>query len=215
MRVAMTNHEFKHGGLVFSISTTDDARLLLSAGGDALNLWNLETKERVWCAENIGIGNHIAAAISADGKAIVSVGEDYLLRVWTPNDLPPCELSLPDYMNNTVHFVPGQDKVVVGNGYGRVYSVDLNSRDVQLLHAEHEIWISSLRVTPDGRFVASTSSENCVGRVYDLHSECLVFEDVLRGGAFPAVDVSPNGEIVFVSPDGAPMVLSCRPVNTA
>ena len=70
-----------------------------------------------------------------------------------------------------------------------------------LFRSEHEDWIRQLRVSPDSRFVLSTS-QNGVGRVFDLRRNTLVGRADLDGRTVLALDVTLAGEIVAVAPGG-------------
>jgi WD40 repeat protein len=114
--------------------------------------------------------------------------------------------SLPDDYGCAVEWVPdpagaAERRVVVATAYGRAHLVDVATGATRLLHAEHEDWVRQLRVSPDGRYVAS-ASQNGVGRVFDLHAGTAVAQDALRGRAVAALDATPAGEVVALDADG-------------
>jgi WD40 repeat protein len=82
--------------------------------------------------------------------------------------------------------------IAVATAYGRVLIVDVGSGAVRVLHAEHEDWVRQLRVTPDGRYVAS-SSQNGIGRVFDLQRDTLVGRADRDGRIVLAIDRRDRG----------------------
>lgn len=196
--------ELDHGGFVFALSATADGRMLLSAGGNMLNVWDTIGADNVRRMQ-VASGTHTFAAISPAGDRIVSVGEDRLLHLYSLADDSTGSFELSDDNASVVEFMPDGRRVVVGNAYGRVSLVDLECAQEKFLHAAHEDWIRTLRVSPHGRYVAS-ASQNCVGRVYDLELEGLAFNEALAGRVLPAVEISPEGEILFVDYDGQPFI---------
>jgi WD40 repeat protein len=197
----------EHGKLVFSLSTPAAADRLLVAGGDARTvLWDLDTIRETWSGDAEGTGVHWFAAIDGRGQRVALVGEDDLLHLWWPGPDDVVTWTLPDDAGCGVEWVPTpgdapERSVVVATAYGRVHLVDVDTGDHRTLHSDHEDWIRQLRVSPDGRYVASTS-QNGVGRVFDLRHGRLVAQGELVDRVVAALDITPDGDIVAVDPAG-------------
>lgn len=92
-------------------------------------------------------------------------------------------------------------RVAVATPYGRVHVVDVATGESRTLHGDHEDWIRQLRVSSDGRQVASTS-QNGTGRVFDLHHGRLVARRQLADHVVASLDITPDGDAVAVEPHG-------------
>lgn len=161
-------------------------------------------------------GTHTAGvasvAFSPDGAKLASVGGDGSLKVWSVGD----NLSLSLLVKfdgqvvpgsstgfaplSTVAFGPdGRFVVAAGaDGVVRVWDVQLKT-EARGLRA-HTDWVTSVAVSPDGRFVASVSAEkDNTLRVFEMPT----LESVSASGghvrAVNAVAFSPNGRFVVTA----------------
>ncbi len=100
-----------------------------------------------------------------------------------------------------VQLLRNGETAIVGTAYGEVFRVELSSGRVRRLHAQHEDWIRSLRVTPNGRHVISASQQG-VCRAYDLAADRLVHTPQLARHPVAAVDVLDEHTAVLALCDG-------------
>ena len=91
---------------------------------------------------------------------------------------------------------------MVATAYGRIYLLDTETGGSRLLYESHEDWIRCLRVSSDGRLVAS-SSQNATACVYDLEADQPLADVELAGRLVPAVDFDERDEVVLADMDGA------------
>ncbi len=75
--VAMTGHAFQ----INAVAVSPDGLLALSASGDGLRLWEIESGRELRTISGVGRGFN-SVAICADGKTALSGGVDKTLRVW-------------------------------------------------------------------------------------------------------------------------------------
>lgn len=192
-----------HRGLVFSLAYAPMARRLVSAGADCLRLWDLDAGASCWQHEGIGSGAHTMADITADAAHIVSVGEDATLRIFDVADEARSVrlIALETDLCCAIRLLPSGVTAIIGTAYGELFRVELSSGRARRLHAQHEDWIRSLRVTPDGRYVISASQQG-ICRAYDLAAECLVHTKQLARHAVAAVDVQGTHTAVLALCDG-------------
>lgn len=195
-----------YGSLAFSLSVSVAADRLLVTGGDRMAVWDIDAPEESWADDAEGTGSHSFGAIDAAGRRIAAVGEDELLRIVWPGQADVVAWTLPDDCSCGVEWVPlpggGPERsVAVATPYGRVRVVDVATGDCRTLHGDHEDWIRQLRVSPDGRYVASTS-QNGIGRVFDLHHGRPVAQNELVGRVVAALDITPDGDLVALSSTG-------------
>jgi WD40 repeat protein len=195
-----------HGGEAFSLSAPAAGDRLVVAGGGRTAVWDLAAGREAGADERGD--THGFAAVDAAGTRLAVVGESdrLTIRCLPPGDGTATVWELPDDYGCAVEWVPdpagtAEHQVVVATAHGRLHLVEAATGAARLLHAGHEDWVRQLRVSPDGRHVASTS-QNGVGRVFDLHEGTLVGQDALRGRAVAALDVTPTGEIVALDTGG-------------
>jgi WD40 repeat protein len=162
-----------HRGLVFSLAYAPGVRRLVSAGSDRVVLWDLESGASCWLRESIGSGVHTMADATADATRIVSVGEDAVLRIFDVDGDTVRLIPLPTDLCCAIALLNDGATAIVGTAYGELLHVELASACVRRLHAEHEDWIRSLCVTPDGRYAISASQQG-VCRAYDLVEDRVV-----------------------------------------
>lgn len=187
---------FEHGGFVFAVAASEDGSRLLSAGEDAVCIWDVAAQRRVLHVNAIGGGFHLVADLASDG-GFVAAGEDSVLRSFAADGAPTAKLSLARSPTSAVRIVPGGRHVAVADGAGGVSLIDLASGAAELLHRAHEDWIRRVQVTPDGRCVVS-DSQNGICRIYDLARRRLLDIPALRRPV-PVAAVGPRSEIVAVT----------------
>ncbi|MEM7219473.1 MAG: WD40 repeat domain-containing protein [Pseudomonadota bacterium] len=194
------------GPYVFSLraSRADElqAARVLAIGGDAWALWSLDDAGPVESARvaNIGTGEHSHGDLSADGKRVIVGGEhDGRLRLFAADGQALGEVRVPDRYAplSDLCFTPTGDAAIVASASGCIARVDLQTAEFQELHREHEDWIRAVRVSPDGRFVASVS-QNFRLRVFDLQANRL---RVLPARPIDAAAFTPDGRLLGVTGD--------------
>lgn len=190
-----------HRGQVFSLSQPDDSSRLLSAGDDHFILWDLNSGKEVLVVSDIGSGNHTLAAISADGRTIVSVGEDALLRVWREEKIMN-EIALPFQDASAVTLTPDGGWAIVGSNDGAVGKVDLKSSDYVYLHDRHDSWIRQVLLMND---VVLSCSQNGIAVTHHLKSGEAV---LLKADPVAAVGFLPDGRVGCVSPKAEVEILA-------
>ncbi len=196
-----TGPVLNHRGLVFSLAYAPQVRRLVSAGSDRVSLWDLDSGTSRWQREDIGSGVHTMADTTSDAARIVSVGEDAVLRVFDVRDNSVNVIPMPTDLCCAIALLPDGATAIVGTAYGELFRVELSSRGVRSLHAQHEDWIRSLRVTPAGRYAISASQQG-VCRVYDLTADRLVETRQLPRHSVAAVDVPNDDTVVLAHVDG-------------
>lgn len=92
------------------------------------------------------------------------------------------------------------NKAIITDAYGQVFEINLGNAEYRLLHAEHEDWIRSIRLSHNKQLVI-TGSQNCTCRIYDLNSNKLILEDQTANLIIPAIDIDTNGVICLVTTD--------------
>ena len=90
------------GGTVSTISFSPDSKILASTGYESVNLWKVDTGERITTLT--GHTNWVnTVAFSADGHRLISGGDDATLRIW---DVTPYRAIPEEDMVRIVYFLP-------------------------------------------------------------------------------------------------------------
>ena len=198
---------FEHGGPVFSLAASADARYLLSAGGEILCLWDARAGHVLRRIDAAGSGAHTVADVAADASVIVSAGEDDAVRLWRPDGTQTARLQHACGQISAVRLEPGHSRALLADARGRVWAMDLETGTGELLHEAHEDWVRALHVTSDGRYVVS-ASQNGIWRVYDLATRRLLDgAGAYTGDPIVAATVGTADEIVTLSAAGTVRVV--------
>ncbi|MEO2173291.1 MAG: WD40 repeat domain-containing protein [bacterium] len=184
-----------HGGAVFSLSTPDDVSRLLSAGGNRLILWDINTQKIIWQMQGVGPGSHNMAAINGRGDIVVSVSEEAILKLWHLGDGSSTVLPLPQKHTSAVGFLKDQERVITGNANGEISVIDLKTGVSTLLHNHHEDWVRTLRISADGIRIL-TVSQNGTACVFDIQQNRII--SPVSDQPVAVADFDKNGQVYWV-----------------
>jgi WD40 repeat protein len=182
-------------GDVTSVAMSPDSRLVAAgASDDSMAIWDFESGAL--------LRNSIyrAAVVTPDGRRILAGLSNQTTDVWHLDEPGTPVVSRftgdLDLFLQKVAMSPDCRLIVTSSSIDGVVAVwDLESGSLVRRLAEHQGWLSSLAVSPDGRRLVSGSHDHTVA-IWDLESgTCL---RLLRGhqGAVSAVAVSPDGRRV-------------------
>ncbi|KAG8792129.1 hypothetical protein FRC12_007068 [Ceratobasidium sp. 428] len=191
-----------HRDLIDGLAFSPDGRTLASGAGDkTLRLWDTETGDLV-----LGPLDHTDAVMSVvfslDGQYVVSGSYDYTVRMWDVRTgkaaREPIALALETL--ESIALMPGGRLAVCGSYYNYNVTVcDLDSSAVLFEWVGHTKRVASLSCSPDGRLLASSSSDKTI-RFWDPASGQPIGQPL-------KVDVRSNMSTVF-SPDSRYLAFS-------
>ncbi len=182
-----------HAGPVTNVAFVGDGRRALTTSDDRTAiLWDLETLKPLSKLE--GHGHKIMGlAVSADGRSAATGSWDKTVRLW---DLDQGKETLVIRHNspiNAVVFTHGGKNIAAGDHAGKIRFWDAKSGRLRGTLEGHEMGITQLSVSADGRRLLSASIDKTL-RLWDLEKMAEVgsFED--DDGQIYAAAFSPDGK---------------------
>jgi WD40 repeat protein len=184
------------------VAISPDGTLFAAAAGADLEIWNLQTRQRVRAirtATKISCARFsidLCAAFSADNR-LLAIARDKEIEVWNlerDSDRPAKILTNADGVL-TVAFSPDGKRLISGHTNGPVEIWDLEGQAPPLRLSGHVNNISDTVVDGDNRFLASGSLDNSA-KLWDLatHKELATLAG--HDDAVLSVAISPNGELI-------------------
>ncbi len=151
----------------------DGATLAAACLDGAVHFWNVYTGADVGQIA-IGVLGNPKVRFSPDGTQILTAGIGSVATLWNLvtgskiRTFVPTDTELTDAM--AVAFTPDGDRVVTGGKDGVVRLWDLASGDLIREYRDHTDWAWGVEVSPNGRYLVSTSIDSGGARLWDLET---------------------------------------------
>uniref|UniRef100_A0AAF5HZS5 Threonine ammonia-lyase n=1 Tax=Strongyloides stercoralis TaxID=6248 RepID=A0AAF5HZS5_STRER len=190
---------YGHYGPVYSVNFSPDKKLLLSSSHDnTVRLWCLGVKKNlvvyhtttpVYQAQFCQRGGYFATACAGNTAMIWSTDRLQPLRIFAE---PLSDVTCIDYHPNCSYLIGGSD-----DRYVRVW--DILTGGCVKTFAGHKGSITGVKVSPDGRFIASTSSDGTL-IIWDLStSKMIAHQSIEPTNSMGAITFSRDSEVVAVN----------------
>ncbi len=158
---------FGHKGAVLSVSFSPDGKYLAGASNDStIKIWEVENGKEIRTISNYCIVNSIC--FSQDGKFIASTNGDETKRYLGADISLDARIKLWE--------------VASGNEIRSFYG--------------HYIWIKSVCLSPDGKYVTSGSNDSTI-KLWDIASGNVIRELIGKKGCIESLSFSPDGKYLI------------------
>ena len=132
-------------------------------------------------------------SFSADGKFIVSAGNDNLIKLWQLDYILNKSLKASEETIWDIKFSPN-GKLIASAGADKTIKIFNLQRQLLKTLTGHKDWIWRVSFSPDGKLIASASEDNTV-KVWRVYDGIFQFE-LLHKDWVNDVSFSPNGQIL-------------------
>jgi WD40 repeat protein len=185
-----------HGDRVWLVAFSPDGKLLVSASeNQTIKFWEIPSGHCLRTLEGYN-GSVLSVAFSHDGQYLASSGHDGRVRGWTMAT-GSCEKIFQGHpaITSSVVFArnsTGHIRLISGSDDHTIKVWDWQTGECVRTLSEHESWVQTLSVSPDGQMLASGSRDKTI-KLWDWQmGECL---QTLTGHLHrvKAVAFSPDG----------------------
>ncbi|MFQ5628704.1 MAG: WD40 repeat domain-containing protein, partial [bacterium] len=163
---------FKHGNLPITLAAfSPDSKTILAAGlGGFVKLWDITGTLRDSVAHSRdgwpSILDTYSAVYSADGKYILTAGQDNRARLWTNDAQQKAEMPHDGEVFSAV-FSPDSSKILTASADSTAIIWDLQGNALDTL-AGHQSQVNTAIFSPDGKFML-TAARDGVARLWDAN----------------------------------------------
>jgi WD40 repeat protein len=192
---------FAHADRVVTVAFSPDSKVLASAGGWPGGNYNGDCTIRLWRPQDgkeLGVlEGHTrwvqAVVFSADGKTVISSGEDGTMRFW---DVETHKETRTVGHGATMLAVSPDGKTLAScSRKGKIHFWDVSSGEQLRVIEDCREWVTSLAFSPDGKRVLAGGASNCL-HIWEVATgkELLTFpghQDTVESVAF-----SPDGKFL-------------------
>jgi WD40 repeat protein/serine/threonine protein kinase len=198
---------YGHAHQVRAVAWSPDGTILATAGDDqVVFLWDVSSAHRL--AVMYGHeGPIVAVDFSPDGKQLLSASRDQTIRLW--DAVEHRETAVLRGHGAEVHaarWSPNGTQIVSASPDGAIRLWDAQS-NTEIRNWTDQVWRLSVSWSPDGRYIASTSSDDLTCKLWDVQTGQEVRRFRGHSGEVVSVAFDVSGRrLVSSSIDGAALV---------
>ncbi len=178
----------------------DEATLAAACLDGAVHVWTVETGVEIRQIAH-GASENPRVRFSPDGTQILTAGIGSVAKLWdlgTGSQIrtfAPAGQDRIDIM--AVDFTPDGTRVVTGGQDGVVRLWDLATGHLIREYRDHTDWAWGVEVSPDGRYLVSTSLDSGGARLWNLETGTLLHRLMHIGATSYEIDFSSDGRYVL------------------
>lgn len=181
---------------ITSLGISPNGKYIVSGSSDkTINLWELVTGTLIHTF--IGHTNEIrSATFSADGQYLISGSLDSTIRIWNLADKTQ-EYSIKEYLIvDCVAISPDGKYIVSGTGWCiNVWDLKTKSLSYSIENKYTMNYITSVAVSFDGKFFASTSIDNTI-QIVELKTGKILYTFKEKKHNPTSISISPNNKYI-------------------
>jgi WD40 repeat protein len=189
-------------GPAYWLAASPDSRLLATAAGSRVRLWDLATRTEIGANDEAHWRPVVQIRVSSAGH-VATIGDDDSIRLWDADTSQQRRKIMVDDRTEDIQFSPDGGVLVASNPDDSVLVWDTRTgREIYRLAGHGEYGGGTLGFLPDGRRFLSWGDDSYV-RLWDMKTGKALLEHSIRPSVYPD---GPERSECVITPDGKTLI---------